>query len=195
MASVTAVKNQYVEENSSDAMQQPTLDDVMTYQCNICFDVASNPVLTLCGHLYCWSCIAVWIKTLKLQDVKATCPVCRKECDENRNIIPIYGRGDEDTSSELLNETSIPSRPKAQRPEVNTYSMHGYSRHSYHGSSRQSGIGFRIRMEASGNRVFPSFTRIDDDLSTVLIDPGQLGFLCRLGLMIACLRVVISLLS
>jgi hypothetical protein len=27
------------------------------YECNICLDTASLPVVTLCGHLYCWPCL------------------------------------------------------------------------------------------------------------------------------------------
>ncbi len=24
------------------------------FECNICLDMASQPVITLCGHLFCW---------------------------------------------------------------------------------------------------------------------------------------------
>src|ERR1700737_3272066 len=27
------------------------------FDCNICFDAARDPVVTQCGHLYCWACI------------------------------------------------------------------------------------------------------------------------------------------
>src|SRR5271163_2259848 len=27
------------------------------YDCNICFDNARDPVVTQCGHLYCWPCL------------------------------------------------------------------------------------------------------------------------------------------
>ena len=26
-------------------------------ECNICYEESSEPVSTLCGHIYCWSCI------------------------------------------------------------------------------------------------------------------------------------------
>jgi|TARA_B110000977_G_scaffold188631_1_gene257137 E3 ubiquitin-protein ligase RNF5 len=27
------------------------------FECNICLELASDPVVTQCGHLYCWPCI------------------------------------------------------------------------------------------------------------------------------------------
>jgi zinc-RING finger domain len=27
------------------------------FDCNICFDAARDPVVTQCGHLYCWPCL------------------------------------------------------------------------------------------------------------------------------------------
>ena len=27
------------------------------FDCNICFDAARDPVVTQCGHLYCWQCL------------------------------------------------------------------------------------------------------------------------------------------
>ena len=31
--------------------------DTSTYECNICYEVATEPVVTMCGHLYCWPCL------------------------------------------------------------------------------------------------------------------------------------------
>lgn len=27
------------------------------YSCNICLELSKEPVVTLCGHLFCWSCL------------------------------------------------------------------------------------------------------------------------------------------
>ncbi|KAL2523578.1 E3 ubiquitin-protein ligase RMA1 [Abeliophyllum distichum] len=32
------------------------------FDCNICLDSAHDPVVTLCGHLYCWPCIYKWLQ-------------------------------------------------------------------------------------------------------------------------------------
>ncbi|RKP26077.1 hypothetical protein SYNPS1DRAFT_6987, partial [Syncephalis pseudoplumigaleata] len=61
------------------------------FSCNICFDTASSPVLTLCGHLYCWPCLHQW---LQAQARNPLCPVCKAGC-ESTQVIPIYGRGKE----------------------------------------------------------------------------------------------------
>jgi E3 ubiquitin-protein ligase RNF5 len=27
------------------------------FECNICLELAQDPIVTQCGHLYCWPCI------------------------------------------------------------------------------------------------------------------------------------------
>ncbi|EPB90518.1 hypothetical protein HMPREF1544_02577, partial [Mucor circinelloides 1006PhL] len=74
------------------------------------FDTAIHPVLTLCGHLFCWSCLAQW---LNAQSRNPTCPVCKAGCGKDK-VIPIYGRGKEE--KDPRNDPSIPTRPAGQRP-------------------------------------------------------------------------------
>ena len=26
------------------------------YDCNICLEIANEPIITTCGHLFCWPC-------------------------------------------------------------------------------------------------------------------------------------------
>ncbi|KAJ1803069.1 hypothetical protein LPJ75_005983, partial [Coemansia sp. RSA 2598] len=77
------------------------------FSCNICFDTATDPVLTICGHLFCWSCLVQWLER------SATCPVCKAGCDKEK-VIPVYGRGKEEKDPRL--NTNIPNRPAGQRP-------------------------------------------------------------------------------
>ena len=32
------------------------------FECNICLDVDTDPVVTQCGHLYCWPCIYKYVR-------------------------------------------------------------------------------------------------------------------------------------
>ncbi|KAJ1954001.1 hypothetical protein EC988_002671 [Linderina pennispora] len=77
------------------------------FSCNICFDSATDPVLTICGHLFCWSCLVQWL------DRSATCPVCKAGCDKDK-VIPVYGRGREEKDPRL--NPNMPNRPAGQRP-------------------------------------------------------------------------------
>lgn len=86
------------------------------FDCNVCLEAATEPVVTRCGHLYCWKCIHEWIS--RGQD---ECPTCKAGVTKE-NVIPIYGRGatgvDPRTKSESSGSTSRPDRPKAERPEA-----------------------------------------------------------------------------
>jgi len=30
---------------------------ISNFECTICMEIAKEPVVTKCGHLYCWPCI------------------------------------------------------------------------------------------------------------------------------------------
>lgn len=85
------------------------------FHCNICLDIARDPVLTCCGHLFCWPCFHKL--SYAYLNVKE-CPVCKGEVTEE-GIIPIYGNANVDNSSGQLdsNETDsrVPARPRARR--------------------------------------------------------------------------------
>ncbi|PVZ96685.1 hypothetical protein BB558_006390 [Smittium angustum] len=79
------------------------------FSCNICFESASSPVLTVCGHLYCWHCLAQWLER------ESTCPVCKAGCEKD-TLIPIYGRGKE--PKDPRKDSTLGKRPVGQRPPV-----------------------------------------------------------------------------
>ncbi|KAJ2156523.1 hypothetical protein GGF46_005136 [Coemansia sp. RSA 552] len=87
------------------AGERPGSETSDEFSCNICFDTAMEPVLTICGHLFCWSCLVQWLER------SATCPVCKAGCDKDK-VIPVYGRGKEEKDPRL---NAIP-RPAGQRP-------------------------------------------------------------------------------
>jgi hypothetical protein len=32
-------------------------EDASAFECNICLELSKEPVVTLCGHLFCWPCL------------------------------------------------------------------------------------------------------------------------------------------
>lgn len=62
------------------------------FSCAICLDTASEPVVTRCGHLFCWNCLDHW---LRRPNGVPECPVCKGRVDERipGDIIPLYGKG------------------------------------------------------------------------------------------------------
>ncbi|XP_043692556.1 uncharacterized protein LOC122642991 [Telopea speciosissima] len=85
------------------------------FECNICLDIAKKPVLTCCGHLFCWPCLYQW---LHIHSDSKECPVCKGEVTD-MNITPIYGRGNDTHEPEKEDEEGlkIPPRPHARRVE------------------------------------------------------------------------------
>lgn len=81
-----------------------------SFECNICLDPAKQPVVTPCGHLFCWPCLYQW---LHAHSANSECPVCKGEVLEV-NVTPIYGRGGEEGDSANLD---MPPRPRANRRE------------------------------------------------------------------------------
>ena len=86
------------------------------FACNICFESVQSPVVTRCGHLYCWSCLYIWLEpgmtvaerryldssynavsgafgqtSIVVDATRRICPVCKSECNV-KDIVPIYVR-------------------------------------------------------------------------------------------------------
>ncbi|CAK9140682.1 unnamed protein product [Ilex paraguariensis] len=90
--------------------------DAGDFECNICFELAQDPIVTVCGHLYCWPCLYSW---LHLHSRSHECPVCKAIVQEE-NLVPIYGRGksSSDPRSVSIPGINIPHRPAGQRPQT-----------------------------------------------------------------------------
>ncbi|KAM3139746.1 E3 ubiquitin-protein ligase rnf5 [Paramecium bursaria] len=80
------------------------------FECNICLDIASEPMLTTCGHLYCWPCIYSWLNS---NQEFLTCPVCKNGCSR-QSLIPLYSKQE---VVKKQRDPNIPSRPKPGRSE------------------------------------------------------------------------------
>lgn len=90
------------------------------FDCNICLDFAHEPVVTLCGHLYCWPCIYKWLHVQSASlaiDEHPQCPVCKADISHT-TMVPLYGRGQtaeevEPEAKAMHRDIDIPPRPSA----------------------------------------------------------------------------------
>ncbi|KAK7283338.1 hypothetical protein RIF29_12783 [Crotalaria pallida] len=105
-------------------------NDAGDFECNICFELAQDPIITLCGHLFCWPCLYKW---LHFHSKSRECPVCKALVEEEK-LVPLYGRGKTSTDprSKSIPGVNIPHRPAGQRPETapppdsNHFHQHGF---------------------------------------------------------------------
>ncbi|XP_050210293.1 uncharacterized protein LOC126660704 [Mercurialis annua] len=83
------------------------------FDCNICLELATDPVVSSCGHLFCWSCL---YRLLHVHSDLKECPVCKEEITV-KNVTPIYGRGSNSRKAPIDLSFQIPIRPRARRVE------------------------------------------------------------------------------
>ncbi|KAH8581798.1 inositol monophosphatase family [Cryptosporidium sp. chipmunk genotype I] len=96
------------EQSDNHHKSEEKSKNFTSFECNICFENAYEPIVTRCGHLYCWSCICSW-----LDRGYEDCPVCKAGVN-SENVIPLYGRG-----SDIFDpRKKTKPRPKAERPEA-----------------------------------------------------------------------------
>ena len=66
------------------------------FDCSICLELVQDPVVTLCGHLYCWPCIYKWLHSQNAstenEEQQQQCPVCKAEISQS-SLVPLYGKG------------------------------------------------------------------------------------------------------
>ncbi|XP_052178227.1 E3 ubiquitin-protein ligase RMA1H1-like [Diospyros lotus] len=96
------------------------------FDCNICLDSAHDPVVTFCGHLYCWPCIYKWLHVQKSSlepDEDPKCPVCKANVSQSL-LVPLYGRGTSKSEAQRPQmDVAAPRRPPASpRPNQQLHS-------------------------------------------------------------------------
>ena len=97
------------------------------FECTICLETAKEPVLTKCGHMYCWPCIYNWLDS---KGGKAKCPNCKNLITKD-DLIPVYTNDEnKDNTNRFKN---IPKRPKAERNpnSDNDHTGNGFSNFSF----------------------------------------------------------------
>lgn len=99
------------------AISAPRDNEGGCFDCNICLESAYEPVVTICGHLYCWPCIYKWLHLQMSEDEsnqeEQTCPVCKANISQ-ASLVPLYGRGTSPSDSNGKKPNLglvIPNRP------------------------------------------------------------------------------------
>ena len=60
------------------------IDGRQQRKCTLCLEELKDPSVTTCGHMFCWSCIADWIRE------KPECPLCRQAI-LSQHVLPLRG--------------------------------------------------------------------------------------------------------
>eukprot|EP00250_Pteridium_aquilinum_P014079 c21764_g1_i1 orf=39-2465(+) len=97
------------ESNHNNAKEANAGNVVTYFDCNICLEMATDPVVSCCGHLFCWPCLHEW---LYVHSIARDCPVCKGFLPDDA-IIPIYGRGNVQVSK--TSPPGLPRRPSGCR--------------------------------------------------------------------------------
>lgn len=130
--------------------------NINDYECSICLEVAKEPVVTKCGHLYCWSCIYFW------NENKKTCPNCNSNINNITDFIPIYNKNQTSSNTDRF---KIPNRPKGSYSKKKNDSSNDSRQNSNFNFSFFGGIpffpvfgfSFNNMGNYSFNNVFSSF--------------------------------------
>ena len=73
-------------------------------ECPICLSNAKLPVVTRCGHIFCWECIKTWVNVKQIQE----CPSCKSGIKLNE-VIKLYTGNNESKNGE------VDDRPQQER--------------------------------------------------------------------------------
>ncbi|KAL1216694.1 E3 ubiquitin-protein ligase RMA1H1 [Cardamine amara subsp. amara] len=128
---------------SSNTTNTNEEDASNNFGCNICLELAKEPIVTQCGHLFCWPCLYKW---LHFNSKSNHCPVC-KALVKVDSLVPLYGMGkpSSDPRSKLnCCGASVPNRPSATRIETNRQRHHGSSLFGGHSSLSSMPTGTRF---------------------------------------------------
>ncbi|KAF5478643.1 hypothetical protein F2P56_005186 [Juglans regia] len=147
------------------SMSAPTTDTVIEdgcFGCNICLEPAHEPVVTLCGHLYCWPCIYKWINVQISSDEpdhqQPKCPVCKANISQNL-LVPLYGRGTSSSDSDVKKSNLGPVIPR-RPPPCGLHNLISSTQHRPNGSAYIGGTAMAslvnpaIGMFGIGERVY-----------------------------------------
>lgn len=128
-------------------MKQPAAD----FSCIICLESAAEPVVTRCGHLFCWDCLYHWLSS---PAGALECPMCKGRVDPHLvgDIIPLYGKGRHtvgDTRQTSSSDLPSPSSHRTQGPH------HSSDEGSNHGRPAEAQTYVSQASEAAAEHSLP----------------------------------------
>ncbi|XP_016948798.1 uncharacterized protein LOC108023684 [Drosophila biarmipes] len=79
------------------------------FTCNECHQYVRGGVITICGHLFCWTCL--WPKVAEIRFPR--CPLCRRRLVLYEDIVPFHGEGPQaaEADNDVLAEPGAVPRP------------------------------------------------------------------------------------
>ncbi|CAK9009982.1 unnamed protein product [Durusdinium trenchii] len=103
------------------------------FECNICFETAFEPVVTRCGHLFCWKCLHLWLSAprrsaygnLQPSNGWSSCPVCKAAVSQ-QTVTPVYARDGSGGMETEQRDASLPPRPAGEWQEPETPEAEGF---------------------------------------------------------------------
>ena len=76
-----------IEKPRYDLKDKTTMNWMQGQQqrkCTLCLEQMRDPSVTTCGHVFCWTCVADWIRE------KPECPLCRQSI-LGQHVLPLRG--------------------------------------------------------------------------------------------------------
>ncbi|KAH8336412.1 hypothetical protein KR059_008159 [Drosophila kikkawai] len=97
------------EEDHDADLANGNVQLLSPYICRHCRDYVRGGVITICGHMFCWTCL--W--PLLVESPSPVCPLCQTELILHVDIIPFYGEGPNSGAAdgEFLAEPGAVPRP------------------------------------------------------------------------------------
>ena len=79
------------------------------WECNICLETAKEPIITQCGHLYCWPCIHKYVRFSRQQEIIFS-RLLISSSSSYRHIVIVTIDVSDNLSSSSSSSSSFPNR-------------------------------------------------------------------------------------
>lgn len=90
---MSLIEGTIVEKHACDVACGPAGEGLETgadqFECNICLELAKEPVVTLCGHLFCWACLWRWMNCSA--GLNRSCPCCKAGVEVDKVRPQLFG--------------------------------------------------------------------------------------------------------